>query len=112
MTELMKWKGIERLMQKARNYQTDVGVLNEMVACFSDMIESLQAENTNLKAQLTWRPVSEKPKESGWYFGRFSENNYPIAVYYDGYVFCDKDGRLPIIDAWLPIPPAPEGEAK
>lgn len=44
----------------------------------------LQAENAHLKAQLRWRPVSEKPEESCKCIGKFDDGElYDALVYYD-----------------------------
>ena len=77
------------------------------------LIRLLQAENTQLKAQLTWRPVSEKPKEGQIVFVMVS-TGWVVAQYLDGGFYVD-DGFtfgdfISGVSHWLPIPPAPEGE--
>lgn len=73
--------------------------------------ERLRDENIRLEAQLTWRPMSEKPEKSGMYFAEVrlytgNMDNIVITAYFNG-------ERFPLWDVvkWLPIPPAPEGEA-
>ena len=61
-----------------------------------------------LEAQLTWRPVSEKPEKSGMYFAevRPYTGNMDIIVttaYFNGEQFLFHN-----VVRWLPIPPAPE----
>ena len=75
----------------------------------------LQSENAQLKAQLTWRPVSEKPKEgqivfamipTGWVVAQYFNGGFYVD---DGFTFGDSIGG---VTHWLHIPPAPEGEVK
>jgi hypothetical protein len=71
----------------------------------------LKLENAQLKAQLTWRPVSEKPKEGEIVFGMIS-TGWVVAQYINGEFYVD-DGftfgdRIGGVIEWLPIPPAPE----
>jgi len=74
--------------------------------------KKLQAENTQLKAQLTWRPVSEKPDKSDRYLIKYRQGKIVkrfIADYDTVYGW-----NIPLSDVelieWLPIPPAPEGD--
>ena len=72
----------------------------------------LQAENAQLKEQLRWRPVSEKPEKDGRYFAEVKpytgcESTIITTAYFDGERFLWHD-----VVKWLPIPPAPEGEVK
>jgi len=71
----------------------------------------LQAENAQLKAQLTWRPVSEKPKDgqivfamipTGWVVAQYFNGGFYVD---DGFTFGDSIGG---VTHWLHIPPAPE----
>ena len=64
-----------------------------------------------LEAQLTWRPVSEKPKEgqivfamiqTGWVVAQYLHGEFYVE---DGFTFGD---RISGVTHWLPIPPAPE----
>ena len=73
----------------------------------------LERENAQLKSQLTWRPVSEKPKEgqivfvmvsTGWVVAQYLDGGFYVD---DGFTFGDRIGG---VIEWLPIPPAPEGE--
>jgi len=73
------------------------------------LIRLLQAENAQLKAQLTWRPVSEKPKEGQIVFGMIS-TGWVVAQYINGEFYVD-DGftfgdRIGDVIEWLPIPPS------
>jgi hypothetical protein len=82
--------------------------------------DALQSENTHLKAQLTWRPVSEKPKVTGIYLVKFLRAGAlrtGIAEYDESFIndSLGIDGWYDMppfveITHWLPIPPAPEGE--
>ena len=67
---------------------------------------------TWLEDQLTWRPVSEKPKEgqivftmiqTGWVVAQYLNGEFYVD---DGFTFGD---RISGVNNWLPIPPAPEG---
>jgi hypothetical protein len=61
-----------------------------------------------LEAQLTWRPVSERPEKDGWYLCKVLYVNDTIGeetVHFDGERFVFSN-----VVKWLPIPPAPEGE--
>jgi hypothetical protein len=69
----------------------------------------LKLENAQLKAQLTWRPVSEKPKEGQIVFGMIS-TGWVVAQYINGEFYVD-DGftfgdRIGDVIEWLPIPPS------
>ena len=71
-----------------------------------------------LEAQLTWRPVSEKPEKDGEYFAKHDTSDEPsVLSYKDGvWLFFDYDIAENVITNpplyWLPIPPAPKGEVK
>jgi hypothetical protein len=70
--------------------------------------ERLREENAKLEAQLTWRPVSERPEKDGWYLCKVLYVNDTIGeetVHFDGERFVFSN-----VVKWLPIPPAPEGE--
>ena len=70
----------------------------------------LERENTQLKAQLTWRPVSEPTKEKGLFLVKMKTIDGVICretQWSDGKCFPWND-----VISWLPIPPAPEGEVK
>ena len=84
---------------------------------FQEIIRNQCDEISALKAQLTWRPVSEKPKENDEdYFTRSAEGEVVKMRYHDGMFFIWDDEVsmyfLPMDKPkyWLPIPPAPEGE--
>ena len=64
-----------------------------------------------LEAQLTWRPVSEKPKEGQIVFVMVS-TGWVVAQYLDGGFYVD-DGFtfgdfISGVSHWLPIPPTPD----
>ena len=66
----------------------------------------LKLENAKLKAQLTWRPVSEKPEKDGWYLCKtqYADDTFGVeTVFFNG-----KNFIYSRVIAWLPIPPAPE----
>ena len=82
---------------------------------FQEIITNQCDEISSLKAQLTWRPVSEKPKEGQIVFVMVS-TGWVVAQYLDGGFYVD-DGFtfgdfINGVSHWLPIPPAPEGEVK
>jgi hypothetical protein len=63
-----------------------------------------------LEAQLTWRPVSEKPEKDGWYLCKtqYADDTFGVeTVFFNG-----KNFIYSRVIAWLPIPPAPEGEGR
>jgi hypothetical protein len=79
------------------------------------LIRLLQAENTQLKAQLTWRPVSEKPEKDDWVTLRRNVNGKTDDEQVWFYHLMDvKEWELLVktlgATHWFPIPPAPEGE--
>ena len=87
-------------------------VLNgETIEKFQEIIRTQCDEISALKAQLTWRPVSEKPEKADMYFAEvrpYLGNVDVVAttVYFGGERFLGFDDVI----RWLPIPPAPEGE--
>ena len=83
----------------------------------------LKLENAQLKDQLRWRHVNEKPEESCKCIGKFDDGElYDDLVYYDAkndlWIRQVQDAfeswytsyELPI--KYFVIPPAPEGEVK
>lgn len=68
----------------------------------------------DLKAQLRWRPVSEKPEKEGMYFARWHDDSQPVVLRYIKYVWFRYDYELgdyaSVIEPkwWLPIPPQGE----
>ena len=78
--------------------------------------ERLRDENTRLKAQLTWRPVSEKPKKDGEYLVKDSGFCEVMKYEKDKWYGWDVEVCEWFIEIlygdeeWLPIPLAPEGE--
>ena len=71
----------------------------------------VKIENDKLKAQLTWRPVGEKPKEgqivfamipTGWVVAQYLHGKFYTE---DGFTFGD---LITGVTHWLPIPPKSE----
>ena len=78
---------------------------------FQEIIRCQCDEISALKAQLTWRPVSEKPEKADYYLVKTL--NFIFKAYFDGEKFVKViDQRFVGLLAthWLPIPPAQEGE--
>ena len=70
--------------------------------------ERLRDENAKLKAQLTWRPVSEPTVKADWYLTKLKVNDDTLAYdvsWSDGKIFGDK-----LVVSWIPIPLTREGE--
>lgn len=95
----------------------------ETIEKFQKIIRTQCDEISALKAQLTWRPVSEKPEENDEdYFILSASGDVQKMRYHDGafFIFDDEVSAyfLPTQHPlkkpkyWLPIPPAPEGEAE
>ena len=87
-----------------------------IVACVNACagMENPLEEIAELKRQLTWRPVSEKPEKAGVNFVEGKpyvgcESTVITTAYFDGEIFL-----WYVVVRWLPIPPAPapEGEVK
>ena len=104
MTELMK----ENKLAKA---------IDDMCNAFEQSqqeIGRLERENTQLKDQLRWRPVSEKPEKEGFYLAKQDTTDEPFVLSYKDNVwqFFDYDiGEMVITSqpvSWLPIPPQGE----
>ncbi len=59
-----------------------------------------------LEAQLTWRPVSEKPEKEGWYLCKtqYADDTFGVeTVFFNG-----KNFIYSRVIAWLPIPLVPD----
>lgn len=107
MTELMKqYEG-----ELANEGSGELKRISDIAIRILDkQVEILQAENTKLKDQLRWRPVSEKPEKADMYFVEckpYTGCGFTIVTtaWFDGEKFPWHD-----VVKWLPIPPAPEGE--
>ena len=104
----------ELMMEHAKKLQE---ILPEQKATEIDLVDSLRSQNFNLKienahlkAQLTWRPVSEKPEKIDYYLIR--RGSIWFKAYFDGERFrkvIDQKLVAVIGTHWLPIPP-PEGD--
>ena len=88
---------------------------------FQEIIRNQCDEISSLKAQLTWRPVSEKPEKSCKCIGKFDDGEmYDDLVYYDAKNDLWSRQVQNCFESWgtsyMPpikyfiIPPAPEGE--
>ena len=81
---------------------------NQTVEKFQEIIRNQCDEISALKAQLTWRPVSEKPEKAGVYFVEARpytgcDSTIITTAYFDGERFPWHD-----VVRWLPIPPQGE----
>ncbi len=118
MTELMKRyeadfeKGITHACYES---WLEAKVLDgKTIEKFQEIIRNQCDEISALKAQLTWRPVSEKPKEGQIVFVMVS-TGWVVAQYLGGFYVDDGftfGNFISGVSHWLPIPPAPEGEVK
>lgn len=115
MTELMK--RYEEMMDLKKDSIKMQYVYDRFIEGFEEFAQeeydALQAENAHMKAQLTWRPVSEKPKEgqivfamipTGWVVAQYLDGGFYVD---DGFTFGD---FISGVSHWLSIPPALEGE--
>ena len=80
---------------------------------FQEIIRNQCDEISSLKAQLTWRPVSEKPEKDDWVTLRRNVNGKTDDEQVWFYHLMDVkewEGLVKTLGAthWLPIPPAPE----
>lgn len=120
MTELMKRyeaefeKGLTHACYESwLEYQVLDG---KTIEKFQEIIRTQCDEISALKAQLTWRPVTQKPEKDGEYFAKHDASDEPsVLSYKDGvWIFFDYDIAENVITNpplyWLPIPPAGEGE--
>ena len=78
---------------------------------FQEIIRTQCDEISALKAQLTWRPVSEKPEEGDRYLIKYRQGKIVKRFIADYDTVAG--WNIPLSDVelieWLPIPPAPEG---
>lgn len=83
--------------------------IDDMCNAFEDSqqeVGRLEREYAQLKSQLTWRPVSEKPEKEGWYLCKtqYADDTFGVeTVFFNG-----KNFIYSRVIAWLPIPPAGE----
>ena len=108
MTELMKRYEAETDEIATWSWHNKEFVTDDVLEWASEKIQALDVENAQLKAQLTWRPVSEKPEKAGIYFAEVRpnigcESTIITTVYFYGERFLWHN-----VVRWLPIPPAQE----
>ena len=89
--------------------EAKANISDEAIEAFQKIIRNQCDEISELKAQLTWRPVSEKPERMGMYLAEVRPymGNVDVivtTVYFNGESFLGYDDVV----RWLPIPPAPE----
>jgi Sec7-like guanine-nucleotide exchange factor len=99
-------KIIENLSEKIDELQAKANISDEAVETFQEIIRNQCDEITALKAQLTWRPVSDSPKKDGWYLCKtqYADDTFGVeTVFFNG-----KNFIYSRVIAWLPIPPAPD----
>ena len=91
--------------------ETEISDNKRYIATLESKIVMYEYEIKQLKAQLTWRPVREKPEECQRVFMKRGDH-YCHAVFSDGYFINPVDATAINTKGveWLPIPPAPEGE--
>ena len=100
-----------KVEDEKRHYQQ----LDEMYIVVSRAEVNQRKEAEKLKAQLTWRPVSEAPEENEYYLCRMKGDVEAVCQFWYGEWY-DFEGpyrewrESDRITHWLPIPPAPEGE--
>ena len=117
ITEMMK--RYEEKMDLKKDSIKMQYVYDRFIEGFEEFVQeeydALQSENTRLKAQLTWRPVSEKPEKDGKYYVMYGDNQttaeygvgldeWTCEVINFGSIYVTH--RPP--KYWLPIPPAPD----
>lgn len=113
MTELMRYESElanEGLGELKRISDIAIRILDKQV-------EILQAENAKLKAQLTWRPVSEKPEKGQYFLANPSQADRDLIIdacprtyQFLGECSWEKFVQSRGIVRWLPIPPMKESE--
>lgn len=74
---------------------------NKFVKWFKDKYDTLKAENDQLKAQLTWRDVSEPTWKADWFLVK--ENHKGTIMYDVGWSDGTTFGNSLVV-GWLPIP--------
>lgn len=80
----------------------------ETIEKFQEILRRQCDEISSLKAQLTWRPVSEPTVKADWYLTKLKVDDDTLAYdvsWSDGKIFGDK-----LVVAWIPIPLTREGE--
>jgi hypothetical protein len=111
MTEMMKRYEAEtgNRASKLTNEASIVNYFGNMVQWLNLKYESLQAENAELKAQLTWRPVSEKPEKDCQCFVSLADGGMVIiGMWKSGDLCIEEKYKWLGVKSWLPIPPQGE----
>jgi len=91
--------------------EAKANVSDEAIEAFQEIIRTQCDEISVLKAQLTWRPVSDSPKKDGEYFVITADGDINKMYFNQGYWFIWDDEVsgyfLPMLPPrkWLPIPP-------
>ena len=79
----------------------------QSVEKFQEIITKQCDEISELKDQLTWRSVSEKPEEGQFIFGYNEKTKcFDVLFFYNGGFYLR--GIAVSITHWLPIPQAPD----
>jgi hypothetical protein len=85
--------------------------LEQKIELLEMQLAEIEAENDQLRDQLTWRSVNEKPEEGQFIFGYNKKTKC-----FDVLFFCNDEfylrGIAVSITHWLPIPPAPAPEGE
>ena len=96
-----------KVEDEKRHYQQ----LDEMYIVVSRAEVNQRKEAEKLKAQLTWRPVSEKPEKDCQCFVSLADGGMVIiGMWKSGDLCIEEKYKWLGVKSWLPIPPAPEGE--
>ena len=99
----------ELLREQSDRFLESLGLITEisLVDCLNSQISALQSENAQLKAQLTWRPVTTPPKHGQIVFIMLVDG-WEVAQYLDGDFYIRDEGNYDLmvveVFGWLPIP--------
>jgi len=81
------------------------------------VVKMQKAVIEELKTQLTWRPVSDRPENNDYYLCKMCGDVEAVCKYKYGQWYDFEGPERDWVESdrvthWLPIPPAPEGEVK